>query len=181
MEPAKLRALRVSCPTFSRASFASYPACLTCLCCIFSLLSHALVPHVPLMSQALHTLCTNLIFVLLCSHASRTLFAIQFLLAIFFCEGEICYGWKKYKYVSNNLNWRWALIKNLICLNYFEKKNPDTNPDWECFRSYLAQFVEEKNYFSVKLHLSKSCNTTKKFQLWKFLQETLYICIYICI
>ena len=120
--------------------------------------------------------------VLLCSHASRTLFAIQFLLAISFCEDEICYGWKKYKYVSNNLNWRWALIKNLICLNYFEKKNPDTNPDWECFRSYLAQFVEEKNYFSVKLHLSKSCYTTKKFQLWKFLQETLlYIYIYICI
>ena len=160
------RTRRVSHACVAYSLFYHMLLCLTCHSCL-----KLYILYVPILS-----------FVLLCSHASRTLFAIQFLLVISFCEGEICYGWKKYKYASNTQNWRSALIKNLICLNYFQKTNPDTNPNWECFRTYLAQFVEEKNYFSVKLHLSKSCYTTKKFQLWKFLQETLlYIYIYICI
>ena len=112
-------------PYVSRAPRAPMPRWLRTsnACVVRAIWLRALATHVQLMSEALHTLCTTLIFCAL----------------VFPC-----------------------FTSNLNCFNYFRKKIPDANPDSECLRTYSAKSVVENNYFSVKLHLSKSRYTTNK-------------------
>ena len=126
------RALRAPMPRWLRTSN---------VCVVRAIWLRALATHVQLMSEALHTLCTTLIFCAL----------------VFPC-----------------------FTSNLNCFNYFREKIPDANPDSECLRTYSAKFVAENNYFSVKLHLSKSRYTTNKIAVLEVsvVNFVLYIYVY---
>ena len=60
------------------------------------------------------------------------------------------------------------MISDMICLNYFQKKYPDTNLYSECLSTYLV--FDRNSCLSVKLYWSKLVIPPTNFQFRKFLE-----------
>ena len=103
-------------------------------------------------------------FALLCCHAPRAILFYSFSACdfiLFFWGGGIWYSWNRYIHIlSDDQHWLWSVHNticeqhntiwnqhNMICLNYFQKNNPDINPDREAMietspKLYLHVLIE---------------------------------------
>lgn len=149
------------------------PYVFTCPKYLVPLLFSCLTYYVPYIFLLLHVFSwlTCLFCLLLC-----WLQVLISIFVLFVLHVPIFYSIPTFEGVSGNLlqvegymlTWWSILISDMICLNYFQKKYPDTNLYSECLSTYLV--FDRNSCFSVKLYWSKLVIPPANFQFWKFLE-----------